>query len=90
MAAGLAAMRPAWAPIYAMTNSPETLRNLRLVRGVEPFMLELAADPNETIDQAITLLTTKGRVKPGDKLIVVTDILSHERLVDSIQLRTIR
>lgn len=90
MAAGLAAMRPAWAPIYAMTNTIETLRCLRLVRGVEPFMLELAEDPNESIDRAIALLTTKGRVKIGDKLIIVTDILSHERLVDSIQLRTIR
>ncbi|EIP96568.1 pyruvate kinase [Opitutaceae bacterium TAV1] len=90
MAAGLAAMRPARAPIYAMTNSPETFRHMRLMRGVEPFMLALESDPNETIDNAIKLLTTRGCVRPGDKLIVVTDILSHDRLVDSIQLRTVR
>ena len=26
----------------------------------------------------------------GDKLIIVTDILSHDRLIDSVQLRTVR
>jgi pyruvate kinase len=31
-----------------------------------------------------------GRLRLGDKLIVATDILTHDRLVDSIQLRTVR
>ncbi len=90
IAGGLAAMRPACAPIFAMTNSVETLRQLRIMRAVEPFLLELSSDPNDTIAKAISLLTDTGRVKPGDKLIVVTDILSHDRLVDSVQLRTVR
>lgn len=29
-------------------------------------------------------------MKLGDKLIVATDILTHDRLVDSIQVRTVR
>jgi len=90
MAGGLAALRPALAPIYAMTNSVETLRQLRIMRSVEPFMLPLDSDPNDTIENAIALLARKGLVQAGDKLIVATDIITEDRLVDSIQLRTVR
>jgi len=90
MAGGLAALRPAIAPIFAMTNSVETLRQLRIMRSVEPFMLTLEADPNDTIEKAISLLVREGRVQVGDKLIIATDILTEDRLVDSVQLRTVR
>ncbi len=90
MAGGLAALRPAHATIYAMTNTIETLRQLRIMRSVEPFILELESDPNATIENAIALLVREGRVQVGDKLIVATDILTEDRLVDSIQLRTVR
>ncbi len=90
MAQGLAAMRPTRAPIFAITNSVTTLRQMRLLRSVIPLLMELESDPNDTISKAISLLVDLGEVKIGDKLIVVTDILSHDRLVDSIQLRTVR
>ena len=90
MAGGLAAMRPSSAPIFAITNSVNTLRQMRLLRAVQPFLMELASDPNDTISKAISLLADLGHVKSGDKLIIVTDILSHDRLVDSIQLRSVR
>jgi pyruvate kinase len=89
MAAGLAALRPGCAPIFAMTNSLETLRQLRLLRAVEPFLLSFTSDPNETVAQATSMLVRLGRLKVGDKLIVVTDLISQDRLVDSIQLRTV-
>jgi pyruvate kinase len=90
MAAGLAAMRPVCAPIFAVTNSVETLRQMRILRAVEPVQMALDSDPNDTIEKAITLLVRSGRVKLGDRLIVATDILTHDRLVDSIQVRTVR
>jgi pyruvate kinase len=90
MAAGLAAMRPVCAPIFAVTNSLETLRQMRILRAVEPVQMALDSDPNDTIEKAITLLVRSGKVKMGDKLIVATDILTHDRLVDSIQVRTVR
>ena len=89
-AAALAALRPAQAPIFAMTNNVQTLRHMRLLRGVDPFVMPLASDPNDTIENAIKLLQRVGRVKIGDKLIVATDILSNDRFVDSVQLRTVR
>ncbi|PTY08544.1 pyruvate kinase [Opitutaceae bacterium EW11] len=90
MARGLSALRPIRAPILAFAPTVETLRHLKLLRSVEGYLLPFDQNPDETIRHAIEVLTQTGRVKPGDKLIVVTDILSQDRLVDSVQLRTVR
>ena len=90
MAQGLAALRPASAPILAFTPSPEVFRQLRLLRSVEPYLMSLGSEPDVTIENAIALLRREGRIAPGDKLIVATDIVSQDRLVDSVQLRTVR
>lgn len=89
MANGLAALRPSAAPIFAFTPSLELLRQMRILRAVEPFKLGFATEPDATIENAIDLLRRAGRVDSGDKLIVVTDVLSQDRLVASIQLRTV-
>ena len=90
MASGLSAMRPRFAPIFAFTPSLETLRQLRILRGVEPFLLPLDSDPDLTIARAIGFLQREGRIQPGDKLVIATDILSSNSLVDSVQLRTVK
>ncbi len=90
MAHGLAALRPETAPIFAFTPYTELLRQMRIIRGVEPIKLEFADEPNVTIENAIALLRSTGRISPGDKLIVATDILAQDRLIDAIQLRTAR
>jgi pyruvate kinase len=90
IARGLSALRPPRAPILAFTPSLEVLRQLKLLRSVEGFLLPFESDPDDTIKVAISHLVKTKRVKAGDKLIVVTDILSHDRLIDSVQLRTVR
>jgi pyruvate kinase len=90
MARGLAALRPPRAPILAFTPTMEVLRQLKLLRSVEGFLLPFESNPDETIRCAISHLVQTKRLKVGDKLIVVTDILSQDRLIDSVQLRTIR
>lgn len=90
MAQGLALLRPVHSPILAFTPSIEVLRQLRLLRAVEPVLMPLASDPNETIENALALLRRTGRITPGDKVVVATDIVSQDRLVDSVQLRTVR
>ena len=86
----LALLRPARSPILAFTPSPEVFRQLRLLRAVEPFLMTLAADPDDTIESAIGLLRREGRIAVGDKIVIATDILANDRLVDSVQLRTVR
>ena len=90
MAQGLALLRPARSSILAFTPSLDVFRHLRLLRAVEPYLMPLASDPNETIEHAITLLRREGKISVGDKLVVATDIVAMDRLVDSVQLRTVR
>lgn len=90
MARGLAALRPPRAGIIAFTPSVDTLRQMRLLRAVDGVHLPFDSDPETTISNALGYLVREGLAKTGDKLILVTDILSHDRLIDSIQLRTVR
>lgn len=89
-AAGLAAHRPARAMILAITDSPETFRHLRMVRAIEPWLLAELGDPEKTIGRAIAMLTEAGRLKIGDKLVIISDVLTGaSRRIESIQLRTV-
>jgi len=89
-AAGLAAHRPARAPILAITDSLETLRHLRMVRSIEPYFLSSFGDPEKTIARALEALVASGRIKTGDKLVIISDVLTMEnRRIESIQLRTV-
>lgn len=90
MAHGLAALRPTRAPILTFTPYAPLLRQLRLLRSVEPYLMPFASDPDATIENAIAQLKREKQIVPGDKLIIATDILSQDRLVDSVQLRTVR
>jgi len=89
-AAGLAAHRPARAPILAITDSIQTLRHLRMVRSIEPYFLEALGDPEKTIGRAVEMLCQLGRLKQGDKLVIISDVLTQSnRRIESIQLRTV-
>jgi pyruvate kinase len=90
MAHGVAALRPVHSPVFAFTPSPEVFRQLRLLRAVEPFLMPFPSEPDITIENAVGVLRREGRVAVGDKIIVATDIVSQDRLVDSVQLRTVR
>jgi pyruvate kinase len=90
VAQGLAALRPVHSTIFAFTPSPEVFRQLRLLRAVEPILMPFASEPNATIENAINVLRRAGTVANGDKLIVATDVVAQDRIVDSVQLRTVR
>jgi pyruvate kinase len=89
MANGLAALRPVHSPIFAITPSLDLARQLRLLRAVEPVVMPFASDPDATIENAVHLLQRSGHLAPGDKLIVTTDVVSQDRLVASVQFRTV-
>jgi pyruvate kinase len=89
-AAGLAAHRPARAPILALTDNLGTVRQLRIVRSVEPYFIGPFGDPEKTLTRAIAMLRDAGRVKTGDKLVIISDVLADNgERVDSIQMRTV-
>jgi pyruvate kinase len=65
------------------------MRHLRMVRAVEPYLLTPFGDPEATIERATNSLLKLGRIRDGDKLIIVSDIQTKDRRIDSIQLREV-
>ena len=90
MAQGLSALRPRHSPIFALTNSIETQRQLALLRAVAALYMPFSSLPEETVRNAMALLRSTGRVTTGDKLVFVSDILAgNNQLIDSIQLHSV-
>jgi pyruvate kinase len=89
VAQGVAVLRPKYTPVFAFTGVRTTLRQMRMLRGVEPFLMKFDPDPEATVQKAIGLLRAQGHVSPGDKVVVVSDILAADRLINSIQLRNV-
>jgi pyruvate kinase len=87
--ATVAALRPWRCPIYAFTNDAQAFRHLLLVWGVEPFLIEFSAEPEATIRDAFAYLLRRGWTRPGEWMVVVTNVLAGARIIDSIQMRQV-
>ena len=85
----LSALRAWRCPIYAFTDEPQVFRHMLLMWGVEPFLVKFAGGPEETISDAFAYLLRRGWVKPGDWMVVVTNVLAGEKTIDSIQMRPV-
>ena len=83
----LAALRAVGVPIYAFTDDEALFRQLLLPWGVEPFLMPFCDDPEQTILNAMAYLKRREWCTRGDWLIVITNALAHEKIVDTIQLR---
>lgn len=89
MAKGVSALRPERTPIFAFSNSHDTIKQLRLHHGVIPFEMIFCTEPDATVSRAMKHLKKMGYLIPGDKVVVVSDILASDSVIDSIQLRTV-
>jgi len=89
MARFTANLRPHSAPIYAFAPNLETCRQLKQLWGVHPLLLPLDQNPERTIEAAEAELTRRGLVDPGDRLVIVSDLLAGDQRFASIQLRTV-
>jgi len=85
----LAALRATGVPIYAFTDDEALFRQLLLPWGVEPFLMPFSADPEETILNAIAYLKRREWCDKGTWLVVITNALAHDKVIDTIQLRQI-
>ena len=89
LAAKLGALRPNGAPVFAFTDVEGLHRRLRLIWGIEPFLLPFSEDPEMTIQDAIKKLKAEGWVHDKDQLVTVTNILADGKVVEGIQLREV-
>lgn len=85
----LSALRPRRSPIYGFTDVPKQFMQMLMLWGVEPFLMDFADDPEVTIASAILRLRERAWVRTGTRLVVVSNVLAGERIIDSIQLRTV-
>ncbi len=82
----LSSMRPQL-PIYAFTDDLVLFKQLLIMRGIEPFLIDFNHDHETTIQTAFTHLKEYKWCKTGDPLVVVTKMYAGENLIDSTQIR---
>ncbi len=85
----LSSLRPTSTPIYAFTDQPHLVPQMRLIRGVEPFLVEFAGEREVTIQSAFRLLIERGHVEVGSWAVLITTVLRRRRIVDGLQLRQV-
>jgi pyruvate kinase len=85
----VASYRPERAIIYAFTNMSTTRRKLLLTRGVVPFRVNLSSDPEKTVRLALEKLRERAIARPGEPIVVVSDVAAGSEFVTSIQVRTL-
>ncbi|MGI9471961.1 MAG: pyruvate kinase [Rubripirellula sp.] len=85
----LAALRPKSVPIFAFTDVEPTFRQMLLPWGVEPFLIEFSEDPEQTIQNALAYLKKQEWCDPGSWLVVITNALASEKVIDTLQLRQV-
>jgi len=76
--------------IYAFTDIPALFRHLLILWGVEPFLMDFSEDPEDTIGNALSYLKRRHWVKEGHTLIVITNVLARDRVIDTMQIRTVQ
>jgi pyruvate kinase len=85
----LGALRPRGVPIYAFTDIETTFRQLLLPWGVEPFLMKFSDDPEQTISDALERLKSNCWCSSGATMVVITNALANDRIIDTMQLRKV-
>ena len=86
----LAHQRPEKAPIFAFSPNLDTCRSLNLARSVRPFLCDFKDNPDDTVEAGVEILKRLGLVDENDQLIILSDVLQGEFVVDSILLRKVK
>jgi pyruvate kinase len=89
MARYTSGLRPLYSPIYAFTNSATVRNQLNIQWGTMPFQIAFSSDPETTIQRAETQLLESGHLKKGDQVVIISDILAREKLINAVQMRII-
>jgi pyruvate kinase len=80
-------LRPRFSPIFAFTNNPVVRNQLNLCWGVQAFLVKFSSDPEATIQSAEQLLLRDGLLASGDQIVIVSNILARDRLINAVQMR---
>jgi pyruvate kinase len=85
----LSAQRPT-VPIFAFTDVEPVFNRMLMLWGVEPFLMDLDSDPEQTILNAFAYLKRNDWRADGAQMVVVTNVLGRgTNIIDSLQVRQI-
>ena len=85
----LSAQRPK-ASIFAFTDVDAVFNRMLMLWGVEPFLMELDRDPEQTILNAFAYLKRSRWTTAGDQVVVITNVLGRgQKIIDSLQVREV-
>ena len=83
------ALRPRYTPIFAFTPDAELSQRLSLRHSVIPIFLPFPEKLEETISAALQWLKQNKSLPSGAKIVVISDILASNEVINSVQLHTL-
>jgi pyruvate kinase len=86
----IAGLRPQGAPVFAFTPHLDVCRSLSLNFGVRAHVIEFHDDPNENLLRMQHQLLARGYVKPGDSIVVVSDLVVGKETLHAIHVHTLK
>jgi len=86
----IAGLRPQCAPVFAFTPSIEVCRELSLHFGVTAQVIDSYADANEVLLTMEAKLLEDSHVKPGDSIVIVSDIVVGKETLHAIHVHVIK
>ncbi|MEM9479452.1 MAG: pyruvate kinase [Verrucomicrobiota bacterium] len=88
MAHYVAHFRPKYAQIFAFSPNLDVCRSLNMSRAVHPMLMNFSSnDPDATIEVATQRLRRLNLVEEGDPLVVLSDVLQGEFVVDAVLMK---
>lgn len=82
-------LRPDHSAIYALTNSVRVRNQLNLLWGITPLVTEFSSDPEVTILRAERALLERQLLAKGDQVVIISDILARDKLINAVQMRLV-
>ncbi|MGN6641592.1 MAG: pyruvate kinase [Verrucomicrobiota bacterium] len=90
MARYTAWLRPRHSQIFALCPRKEVAAGLTLSWGVTPFVVPFdQINPENTIEAALKILVTEGRLQKGTTVVIIGSILVGDQIVDAVQMRVV-
>jgi pyruvate kinase len=78
-------------PIYAFAGDQTVQHQLSLAWGIEAYNLPFNdLNPEEVVQNAISTLKSEKKLEAGDKIVVVSNVLSGSELVHAVQVREVK
>lgn len=85
-----AGLRPLFSKVFAFTQSERVVQKLCLNFGVRPIHMKFDRDVELNVFSAEEKLKKLGLVKPGSKLVVISDLVVGDTVIHAVHMRFVK